>query len=141
MFYLLNLKPQSWVFQTDGLIFTFSSDLIFRFFTFFRSIFPGSSRCITSYEQLEAYTNIVYKHNTLVAGLEVSSFEHPGFATCLETHPVNPHYFLVGCNNCILCWDKRCTTKLVKKYVYKDTFGQVNILLNTIIKFLIFFFL
>jgi len=58
-------------------------------------------------------------------GRELCAFEHQDHINCIKFNPVNHSLFVSGLTNRMLSWDKRCPSKPVRQYVYKDRFGQV----------------
>jgi WD40 repeat protein len=66
-------------------------------------------------------------------GISVQSYDHNDYVTCLGVHPVEPHLFVSGTKNAILCWDTRMNTREpVREFRYKDDFGQVNTMIFTV---------
>ncbi|XP_064623335.1 uncharacterized protein LOC135485354 isoform X2 [Lineus longissimus] len=60
-------------------------------------------------------------------GISIRCYDHDDFVTCLAVHPVEPHIFVSGTRNAILCWDMRTNVQQpVKEFRYKDDIGQVQ---------------
>jgi len=62
-----------------------------------------------------------------LSGRELCSFQHQDHVSCIAFSPIDHSVFVAGLTNLMLCWDKRCPSKPVRRYVYKDRFGQVAV--------------
>ena len=64
---------------------------------------------------------------TWLSGSELLTCQHRDHVNCIKFNPVDYNLFLSGLTDLMLCWDKRCPSKPVRQYTYKDRFGQVTL--------------